>query len=94
MSNYRDKKYMRLKKHHIVIGKLIDLYFSSEINAVNFIEGFNFARRQREDILYQFKNNFKTRGYAFAVQLRTWMINQNIGHEWFSARAYLTNTQK
>jgi hypothetical protein len=86
-----EKKNMVIKKYRVNIGRLLDLHFTHEKDALNFIDGFNFARRQREEILYEFKDKYKSRGFAFAFKVLWWMDKQNISDEWYNTRPYLTD---
>lgn len=81
---------MVIKNYRVVIGRLIDVHFETEENARSFIEGFNYARRQRDEILYEFKNKFKTRGFRFAINIIAWLKKHNASHEWYEARPCLT----
>lgn len=78
------------KLYRVDLGKYIDLYFTNLCDALAFIEGFNYARRQREEIIYEFKDDFKTRGYAFAFKMIFWFDKMNIKNEWYQTRPCLT----
>lgn len=73
------------------IGKILDLWFDRLEDAQEFAAGFNYARRQRDKIHYEFKSKYRTRGFRFANQIRDWLEKIEEFHLWLNTRAALTN---
>jgi hypothetical protein len=82
---------MTQKNFRVAIGRLMELHFTNQRDALAFMDGFNYARRQRDEIIYEFKDQFKTRGFAFAFKILHWLEKENIRQEWHSTRPSLTN---
>lgn len=78
------------KRFAVFIGKILVLHFTLEEDAREFAAGFNFARRQRDKLLYEFKNRYRTRGFRYALQVRDWLERLEELDKWFSTRANLT----
>jgi hypothetical protein len=88
--NKDEKKNMLPKNYRVSIGRLLDLHFSNQRDALAFIAGFKYARHQHDKIIYEFKDSFKTRGFAFAFKIMHWLEKENLLQEWRTSRPYLT----
>lgn len=80
-------------KYVVKIGKLLELHFERLDDAKEFVAGFNYARRQRDKILYEFKSSYKTRGFRYANQVREWCERIREWQLWLATRAHLLTAE-
>jgi hypothetical protein len=78
------------KIYGVSIGKLLVIWFEKQEYAEAFIAGFNYGRRQKEPIHYEFKDPFKTRGFAYSWHVRHFLKIHDMTNNWRVYRASLT----